>query len=236
MKSQERKVYDAYRNMFSLMANRGYTPEEGHEMQEFEDFKVTLKTWESDTRQFWIVFERDTSFVDVCFPGTVDKKQAESVIKHLEAGGTRGSAKRDAYAIIIYDTMTPPGQTVLMPAKKQSLSRTNHLLTHRLEFFSIHNMQINPLLHARQPEVIHLITDEALKEELRKSLVAASNDKNATLAEMLPIIYVNNPLSVWFDAYVGDVFYFVRHGKIPYFRIVQPDPMIDIGAKKSAMD
>ena len=63
MKTQVRKIYDAYRNVFALMANRGYTPEEDHEMQDFEQFKVTVKTWENDSQQFWIVFERDADFV-----------------------------------------------------------------------------------------------------------------------------------------------------------------------------
>lgn len=84
-------------------------------------------------------------------------------------------------------------------------------------------MQVNVTKHVLQPKM-RLITSEAEKERIRLHFIAQSSNKNQTLATMLPGISVEDPLSIWHGAIVGDVFYFLRSigGESPYYRIVIP--------------
>jgi hypothetical protein len=241
MKSATEILYTAYEHVFALMTNRGYVPAAGHEMVPFEEFEELKESWKTEPSSLWIVFEDGSGekdadghvkFVDVGFPGSVNKELSCTIYNHITSGGSREYATRNAHAIIIMTEMTTDAVKELSCLKKQAFTRSNDRLNYRIEIFTVKQMQINPLLHSRQPLSMRLITDEDEKEQLRQTLVAASNDKNTPLADLLPIIYFDNPIAVWFDAYVGDVFYFTRQDNTPYFRIVQPDPMLEVGLKK----
>lgn len=241
MKNATEILYDAYVNTHALMRNRGYVPEKGHEMVSFENFEELKDAWKNDPSRWWIVFNDESGetdddgnvkFVDVGFPGVVGKTQSCDIYKHITAGGSKGTALRNAHVIVVITEITNPAVAELICMKKQPFTRANDRLNQRIEIFTVQQMQINPLLHSRQPPVIRLIKDEEEKEHLRQTLVAASNEKNTALDDLLPIIYLDNPIAVWYDAYVGDVFYFVRADGTPYFRVVQPDPMIEVGVKK----
>jgi hypothetical protein len=228
-------LYNAYVNTYALLAHRGYTPAEGHEMVEIGKFAALETAWQNKSGSIWIVFEKDDLFVDVAFPGEVNKEQATMICQHVCAGGSRGNAKRHAHVILVVSKVGPQAVPDLLNLKKQPFTRLNYKMNNRVEIFNVVEMLINPLLHSRQPPVIRLITDEDEKEELRVRLAAAAGDKNMSLGDLLPITYLENPLAIWYDAFMDDVFYFLRHDGTPYFRIVKPDPQIDVGAKKKTL-
>lgn len=235
MNDSTRILYRAYVNTYALLAHRGYVPEDGYEMVEIGKFAALAESWEDNTNSMWIVFEKGDLFVDVGFPGEVNKERGTSICQHVCAGGSRGNAKRNVHVIIVVSKVLPPAAPDLLNLKKQPFTRMNYIPNNRIEVFNVVTMQINPLLHSRQPPIIRLISDEDEKEDIRSRLVAAASDKNIPLSDLLPIMYLENPLAIWYDAFVDDVFYFVRHDGIPYFRIVKPDPQIDVGAKKKAL-
>jgi hypothetical protein len=235
MNHSTRILYNAYVNTYALLAHRGYRPADGHEMVEIAQFARLEKSWQEKTNNIWVVFEKGRLFIDVAFPGDVDTKLANMFCEHITAGGSRGTAKRNAHVILVVSSVGAPAAPILANLKKQPFTRLNYKESPRIEIFTVLEMQINPLLHSRQPPVIEMIIDEDEKEEIRSRLVAAAGARDEALENIMPIMYLENPLATWYDAFVNDLFYFVRHDGMPYFRIVRPDPKIEVGAKKDVL-
>jgi hypothetical protein len=224
-------LFTAYKNAYALMQNRGYRHHENHTMlTDIHSFEALTKTW-SVPNNLWILFQKDGKYVDVGFPGSVDVRVAEDVLNHANAGGLMKEDKRSHHVIIIVDEVGTPGATLLNVHRRQPFERNKQKSQPVIEIFYVADMQINPLLHSRQPKIMRLITDEDQKEELRTQLLAAASDKTKKLSEILPIIYFEHSFCVWYDACVGDVFYFVRQDGVPYFRVVKPDPKIEAMGK-----
>lgn len=229
MKPHHATLHIAYTNLHALMKNRGFHPLKGSEFVPIEKFKPVVENWESRTGDVWLQFANPSGdSVDVAFIGTIEKSVADGIVAYANSKTTeQGKLQRDAHLIIVADVITSPALPLLITFKRQPFERSQRVKIPRIELFTVKEMLINPLRCSRQPDVIRLITSEEEKEEIRRSLLAATDDKDKALGDLLPIIYFEKQLSVWFDAYVGDVFYFVRQDGTPYFRIVKPDPQIE---------
>jgi hypothetical protein len=234
MNNTIRILYNAYVNTYALLAQWGFRPAKGHEMVEVAKFPALEAAWQNKSQSLWVVFENDENddFIDVAFPGEVNKELGTMICQHVASGGSRGNAQRHTHVVLVISKLQPQAKPDLENLKKQPFTRLNYKLSNRVDIFTVVDMQLNPLLHSRQPSIIRLITDEDEKEEIRVRLLSAAENKDLPLADLMPIIYFNNPIAAWYDAYVNDLFYFVRQDGIPYFRIVKPDPQIDgIGNK-----
>jgi DNA-directed RNA polymerase subunit H (RpoH/RPB5) len=102
-----------------------------------------------------------------------------------------------------------------------------------MEVFTVDFLTINPFKHALQPRSIRLITDEEEKEALRLILVQQIQNKNMTLAELLPKQRIESPIAIWYNAKIGDIVAYERSmaGAEAYYRMIHSLPSAQIWVK-----
>lgn len=232
--------YEAYKNMFEMMDLRNYVSQNNfiEDVDEFNEFRAgnnILKfTKENDPLTNYVFFipKIDTGELN-SIKSTMENEKAK-LNKNLNLGAGNNNnnnggpiiAKSIQCYIITSEVVKGKVEKELMilaPPLTSRINRDKSVAMMYIRVLFLDDLQYNPLKHNLQPK-IRLITSEVEKEELRLKLIRASYDKNQTLYELLPLIYTTDPITIWYDAQVGDVFYFVRTigGITPYYRIVVP--------------
>jgi DNA-directed RNA polymerase subunit H (RpoH/RPB5) len=237
------KWFVAYDNIQEMMKLRNYTPSKSR-----TDFDGFLQLWQTGSQSYLTFYQPgNPTVVYAFFPGDrIDVDALRNIFAVMDNFKRPDSAQYNQWKIKLglAENVAVCFQVILVAKEflnkvKEELmkvkgmppltSRVDRLqsidvsLTYYIPFF-LSDLQYNPLKHNLQPPVIRLITSEEEKEQLRLKLIRSAYDKTQTLSQLLPMIYKTDPLVVWYDAQVGDVFYFVRRigGVIPYFRIVVP--------------
>lgn len=224
--STDRLWYGAYFYIHKMMAVRGFLPTTPQ--KEFEDFRLLRSSWQHN--------EPVISFVNINKPGYVHyayfiidlNAQATGSLTAFMDDKSRNGVNIQVSAIT--DNLTKTAGKVKEFLSTNAVPYATRLAlsdagaTERiLRIFLVSDLQYNPLEHNLQPKITH-ITDEAQKDALRLKLIRAAVEKDKTLFELLPLQYLNDVVSVWYDARVGDIFYYERTigGISPYYRIVIP--------------
>jgi len=253
----EHQWYTAYGNVYDMMALRGYTPRAGSErVPSLQAFDVMYQAWNGpgNVKARWFYFDHPTepsthvsfilSKIGAQQHVAIDPKT--TIIQYMigyqdelrrKAGANHTRRDVTLNCIIVIAEITGPARNLLEPFAPKMLTRQDlaNDFTPTLEVFLYTELLINPLKYCMQPET-RLITDEGEKEDLRRFLVRDAIDKKAGLEFLLPLIRFGRPLTVWYGAKIGDVFFFNRElgGSQGYYRIVVPEPPTKekVGKKK----
>ena len=253
--------FEAYLNAHELLKLRGYHPQA---ILTFPEFYALYSSWtQGGAPVKWFIFQHDEEpdmhLAFITSKIASDKSKGldpKDVILYIESNKTALKAKAMKSGIPL-DTLGRKQLTinciivtgalkndVTNPAMQEFAQFAPKLLKRAelgedfsptLEVFTYEYLLINPTLFCLQPENIRLITDEAEKEDIRRDLLNGQENKDRTLEDLLPIARFGRPLSVWFGARVGDVFWFPRTagGVTPYMRIVLPEPPTTENSKKA---
>lgn len=217
-------LFTAYENLHSMMENRGYQLLQGHEKVDRADFQALTRIWETNTEDSWIKAEdTDGNIVTAIFPGKVEVAMSKKIVAYAQSEDN----EKAGHVIVVTDEITDQAAKVFSPFRRKPFTRERYIRSVLIETFTVGQMMINPLLGSRQPRFIRLITDSDEKEGIRTALLARAEDKTKPLEDLLAVIFFEKQLSVWFGAFVGDVFYFIRNDGTPYLRIVKPDIQVE---------
>lgn len=247
----------SHENLYEMIALRGYVPKEGSEKVDNQTFLEKYETWINarGVEAEWLEFEYpddpnepDTKVAFITSKISGEQFPPSNIITYIEheISELKAIAKRENYPhnrknlslnfIIITNEITGPAASELrsLAPKPDKRLVLNENFSPSLEVLNFNDLQINPVKFCMQPAEIVLIKDELQKEELRKHLVQAIIEKEKTLEELLPMIRFGRPLTLWYGAKVGDVFYFRREigGLRPYYRIVVPEPPTKDNSRK----
>jgi len=229
--------YNAYLSAVDMMTLQGYESvdeQDGYVMEEFEDhlfakLKAT-SNFEEITLQFTKPLPAKTGLESelglvVFADAKINKefvmgmtnfalaKASNNKIANLILIAQGGVASVDGKKLFLECAPTKVPRNEINPDIKRFWAR----------YFSLDEMQSNPLKHSLQPKY-RLIVDEEEKERLRLELVKdlQGEARNKTLFELLPRDPMTNVVPTWYGAYVGDVFEITRRigGYARYYRVV----------------
>jgi len=246
--NEDRLWYNSYTNIYRMMELRNYNSED--RIISFNEFRGLRDQWiksrldpiirfdknlKSDVNG-QLILEVHAPVTYIYFAGTkVNKDVFESISSFLESKRLEfnppeqqfvGRRAINVHAIIITESIvsqTTSKLSAMEPTLTTRADRDITIATKSIKLIFLADLQYNPLEHAMQPK-FRLISDELEKERLRLRLVKHSQEKNKTLFDLLPLMYDTDPVSIWYDAQIGDVFYCLRSigGITPYYRIVVP--------------
>ena len=237
--------YRAYKLMFKMMALRGYHPESHQRVTTKRAFADTI--WplilnpptEADRFIVWLKEGESVRLYFGFYKMTLNKDVVTSITAFLEnrksefnpAEEQEQNPERMAINIeMVIVAVSLGGYEAKHTLKYLSQNtiprnmRNPRIAKGSIQVFLLdENFQCDPMDHVLNSEM-RMITNEQEKERLRLRLVAQDLDKSKPLSQLIPVIYMDMPIAMWYGAQVGDVFYCMRSigGENPYYRIVVP--------------
>ena len=241
--------FNATNRIFDIMVLRGYTAIDYERPETLAQFRQEyLPKWQKlrnnegeNHRNAYMKFEKPhhIMFVGMYVNIQLNKAASTAIVEVLEQAKKISNPEAEQSderiatqirAIIVSKKSDLVNQTAkslrnLGPTSIPRSEQDPHITRIKLQYFSLEELQTDPLNHVMQSQVLRHITDEDEKERLRLQTVSGLTNKDSELREQLPLIWTTDPVVKWYGAEVGDVFFFLRKlGRKPtiYYRYVVP--------------